>query len=61
MLSSAQLKLPAFTIYQEICDAFEDIGNVTEAIEWFQKMTNELENDMIMQQERWYLVSCCIR
>lgn len=41
MLSSAQLKLPAFTIYQEICEAFEDVGNVTEAFEW-------LENDTIM-------------
>ncbi|KAF8550383.1 hypothetical protein OG21DRAFT_1514089 [Imleria badia] len=50
--AASKFKLPAFTIYQAVCEAFEGAGNVTGAIEWLQKMTTNLANDTTMQDER---------
>ncbi|KAF8548436.1 hypothetical protein OG21DRAFT_1489393 [Imleria badia] len=49
---AAKFKLPKVVVYCVICDILEEDGRLTEAIECFQQMQNELPEDTGMQDER---------
>ncbi|KAF8548434.1 hypothetical protein OG21DRAFT_1516295 [Imleria badia] len=52
LIVAAKFKLPRVVVYCVICDILEGDGRLTEAIECFQQMQNELSEDMGMQDER---------
>ena len=41
-----------FIIYRTICEILEEDGRLTEAVEFFQQMQNELREDTDLQDER---------
>ena len=45
---SLQLQIPKLLVYQAICDVLEQDGRLTEAIQCFQKMQNDLTKDTSM-------------
>ena len=49
---SVQFKLPSFLVYRVICDILEGDGRLTQAIECFRQMQNELPEDTGSHDER---------
>ena len=45
MLTSFQFQIPKLLVYQAVCDALEQDGRLTEAIQCFRKMQNDLTED----------------
>ena len=43
---SLQLQIPKLLVYQAVCDVLEQDGRLTEAIQCFRKMQNDLTEDM---------------
>ncbi|KAF8557095.1 hypothetical protein OG21DRAFT_1495015, partial [Imleria badia] len=50
--AAAKFKLPRVVVYRVICDILEGDGRISEAIECFQRMNNELPEDTGMEDER---------
>ena len=48
---SLQFQIPKLLIYHTVCDILEQDGRLTEAIQCFQKMQNDLIEDMSMYPE----------
>ena len=44
--------VPGFVVYRVICDILERNGRLTEAIEYFRQMENELPGDAGVRDER---------
>ena len=42
---SFQFQIPKLLVYQTVCDVMEQDGRLTEAIQFFQKMLNDLTED----------------
>jgi len=49
---AVQFKVPRFVVYRVICDVLERGGRLTEAVECFQQMQNELSEDAGLPDER---------
>lgn len=49
---SDQFKFPRFTVYRSICDVLERDGRLTETVECFRKMQNDLADDLDTHDER---------
>lgn len=45
VLFSVQFKLPQFLIYRVVCEVLEENGRLTEAVECFRKMQNDLSDN----------------
>ena len=43
---SLQFQIPKLLVYQAVCDVLEQDGRLTEAIQCFRKMQNNLTEDM---------------
>ncbi|KAF8545902.1 hypothetical protein OG21DRAFT_1451345 [Imleria badia] len=50
--AAAKFKLPRVVVYRAICDILEGDGRLTEAIEFFRQMRNELQEDAVMEDAR---------
>ncbi|KAI9571582.1 hypothetical protein HD554DRAFT_2036527 [Boletus coccyginus] len=50
--AATKFKVPRFVVYRVICDILERDGRLTEAVECFRRMQNELPEDMGVHDER---------
>ena len=54
---SLQFQIPKLLVYQAVCDVLEQDGRLTEAIQCFQKMQNDLTEDTSMYTA-WEVGKC---
>ncbi|KAI9571749.1 hypothetical protein HD554DRAFT_1817876 [Boletus coccyginus] len=50
--AATKFKVPKFVVYRDICDILERGGRLTEAVECFRRMENELPEDAGVRDER---------
>ena len=49
----SQFEVPRFTVYQVICERLEKINHITDAIECFHMMGNELAQEVQGNEANW--------
>jgi hypothetical protein len=53
LTTASGFKVPRFTVYQTICERLETVNHITDAIECFHEMANELAQQMEGKEAKW--------